>query len=233
MNTLGATPILFLKNPPKSFLDIGLGFAAGVMLAASFTSLILPGFKIGGAIPVFTGIALGAILISFTDRLLPHLHPIIGREGLKSSKLRAIWLLVIAVTIHNLPEGLAVGVGFGSGDLLLGVSIMLAIGIQNIPEGLSVGFDLLSSRSYSRIKAYTASIASGFVEPPLALIGAYTVSISSQLLPYAMGFAAGAMLFVVSDEVIPETHRLGHERKASYGLIAGLLLMLALDTLIK
>jgi len=233
LNTLGATPILFLRNPPRVYLDVGLGFAAGVMLAASFTSLILPGMEMGGALPVLMGIALGALTITSVDRILPHAHPIKGREGFPSSRLRAVWLFVIAITIHNLPEGLAVGVGFGSGNLLLAIGLMMAIALQNLPEGLSVGFSLLSTGGYSRLRAYLISVASGFVEPPLALLGAWAVTMARQLLPYAMGFAAGAMIFVVSDEVIPETHRLGHERRASYGLVAGLMVMLMLDLLLK
>ncbi len=231
LNTAGAVPILFLKSPPRVYLDVGLGFAAGVMLAASFTSLIIPGIELGGAFPVLVGIALGSITITLLDRLLPHIHAIKGREG-PGLRLRAIWLFVLAVTIHNLPEGLAVGVGFGSGNLVLAIGLMLAIAFQNIPEGLSVGFSLLSTESYNRTRAFLVSVASGLVEPPLALIGAWTVSVAHQLLPYAMGFAAGAMIFVVSDEVIPETHRLGHERRASYGLLAGLIIMLALDVLL-
>lgn len=232
LNMLGALPVLFLKNPPRVFLDVGLGFAAGVMLAASFTSLILPGIEMGGVLPVLLGLAVGASSITLADRLIPHTHPVKGREGPLSRRLRAVWLFAIAVTIHNLPEGLAVGVGFGSGDLLLGFGLMMAIALQNIPEGLAVGFSFISSGGYGRFKSYLTSTASGFVEAPLALLGAWVVGVAHGALPYAMGFAAGAMIFVVSDEVIPETHRLGHERRASYGLVAGLITMLALDVLL-
>jgi ZIP family zinc transporter len=130
------------------------------------------------------------------------------------------------------PEGLAVGVGFASGDLRTAEVLMLAIGLQNVPEGLSAGFSLLATRGYSRRFAYFASVASGFVEPPLALLGAVAVSMTGSMLPYAMGLAAGAMLFVISDEIIPETHRKGRERVASYGLIAGLAVILALDLML-
>lgn len=229
LNMLGATPILFFKKVSEKLLDVGLGFAAGVMLAASFTSLILPGLERGGLLPVMIGIALGALFVTLADRLIPHLHFIIGAEGPKTKKLKSIWLFIIAITIHNAPEGLAVGVGFGSGDIISALILMLAIGLQNIPEGLSVGFSLLSSKNYTRLKAYLIAIASGFIEAPLAFLGAGTVSIISQILPYSMGFAGGAMIFVISDEIIPETHRLGHERLASYGLIIGVIIMLLLD----
>ncbi len=233
LNLLGAVPVLFLRNPPETFLNVGLGFAAGVMLAASFTSLIIPGFEMGGAVPVLTGIALGATMVTVMDRIIPHFHPIRGEEGLQIARLRAIWLFVIAITIHNMPEGLAVGVGYGSGNILLGFGLMMAIALQNIPEGLSVGFGLLSAGNYTRSRAFIISALSGLVEAPLALLGAWAVTVVSSLLPYAMGFAAGAMIFVVSDEIIPETHRIGHERLPSYGLITGLIVMLALDLILS
>lgn len=232
LNLAGATPVLFIKKLPGRLLDVGLGFAAGVMMAASFTSLIIPGFARGGVLPVLTGVALGAVALTLGDRAIPHLHFVLGREGPRGERLTGIWLFILAITIHNMPEGLAVGVGFGTGDIASAITLMLAIGFQNIPEGLSVGFSLLSVGSYSRKFAYLAAVASGFVEPPLSFLGAWAVTQASSLLPYAMGFAAGAMLFVISDEIIPETHRLGHERRASYGLMAGLIIMLALDALL-
>lgn len=231
-NLAGATPVLLLERVPEEALNVGLGFSAGIMLGASFTSLIVPGIRIGGAAPVLLGIVLGAIIVTLADGLLPHMHFIMGREGASSNVIRGIWLFVMAITIHNMPEGLAVGVGFASGDVEAATLLMLAIGLQNIPEGLSVGFSLLATRSYSRRYAYSASALSGFIEPPLALLGAFAASLMHSMLPYAMGFAAGAMLFVISDEIIPETHRRGHERAASYGLIAGLVIILALDLML-
>lgn len=231
-NLAGATPVLLLRQIPEKILNICLGFSAGIMLGASFTSLIVPGTKIGGAAPVLLGIVLGAIIVTLADRLLPHMHLIIGHEGASSSMIRGIWLFVMAITIHNMPEGLAVGVGFASGNVDAAIVLMLAIGLQNVPEGLSVGFSLLATRRYSRRFAYFASVVSGFVEPPLALLGAFAVSLTHSLLPYAMGFAAGAMVFVISDEIIPETHRVGRERMASYGLITGLVVILALDLML-
>ena len=231
-NLVGATPVLLFKQVPERMLNTFLGFAAGIMLGASFTSLIIPATKIGGVAPVLLGIVLGAVIVTLADQLLPHMHLVIGKEGTSSSVVRGIWLFVIAITIHNMPEGLAVGVGFASGDISAALALMLAIGLQNIPEGLSVGFSLLATRSYSRRYAFFASVSSGFVEPPLALLGALTVFAVHSILPYAMGFAAGAMLFVISDEIVPETHRKGHERMASYGLIAGLVVILALDLIL-
>ncbi|MCD6592190.1 MAG: ZIP family metal transporter [Thaumarchaeota archaeon] len=232
LNVLGALPILVLRGAESRLPDLGLGFAAGVMLAASFTSLIIPGIRLGGVFPVLIGIGLGAILVSLMDRLIPHMHAIIGVEGI-SSRLRAIWLFILAITIHNVPEGLAVGVGLGSGDLASGIALMIAIALQNIPEGLSVGLSLIATGSYSRGKAYLASSLSGLVELPLALIGGLTVASTHKLIPYAMGFAAGAMIFVVSDEIIPEVHRLGREKSVTYSLIIGLLVMLLLDSLLS
>ncbi|MFH0847887.1 MAG: ZIP family metal transporter [archaeon] len=231
-NMAGATPILLLKQVPEKMLNTCLGFSAGIMLGASFTSLIVPGTRIGGAVPVLVGIVLGAIMVTLADRLLPHMHLTIEHDGPNSSIIRGAWLFVIAITIHNMPEGLAVGVGFGSGNLEAAILLMLAIGLQNVPEGLSVGFSLLATRNYSRRSAYLISVMSGFVEPPLALLGALAVSIAHSILPCAMGFAAGAMLFVISDEIIPETHRKGHKRVASYGLIAGLITILSLDLML-
>ena len=232
LNGLGATPILVLKKLPKRALDIGLGFAAGVMLAASFTSLIMPAIETSGIMPVIIGIIIGSIAVSLADKVVPHLHAIIGFEGTPTTRLQAIWLFTIAITLHNMPEGLAVGVGFGSGNISKAISLMLAIGFQNIPEGLSIGFSILSLKNTSRYKAFLIAFLSGVVELPLSILGSLGVTYARGILPYAMGFAGGAMIFVVSDEVIPETHRMGHERLASYGLIIGLIIMLSLDLML-
>lgn len=229
LNAVGSTPILVLKQPSRRVLDAGLGFAAGVMIAASFTSLLLPAIETGGLIPALAGFLAGAALASLADKLVPHAHQVIGFEGVSPGRLRAVTLFALAVALHNMPEGLAVGVGFGSGDIGRALALTLAIGLQNLPEGLSVGFALLSAGAESRRKAYVVAVLSGAVEAPLALVGAYAVALARWLLPAAMGFAAGTMVFVVSDEVIPETHRVGHERLASYGVIAGVIVMVALD----
>ncbi len=199
MNTFGALFVLFWRKPSERFLDTALGFAAGVMLTASFTSLILPGIEQGGFLP---------------------------------TRLRAVWLFIIAITIHNAPEGLAVGVGFGSGNLDNALKLMLAIGIQNIPEGLSVSVSALSAGMGAHFYACFVGIRAGLIEIPLALLGAWAVHIAKPILPYAMGFAAGAMLYVISDEIVPETHRKGHERWATFGTILGVLVMLYLDVML-
>lgn len=230
LNAIGVTPVLVFSRISQKLQNAGLSFGAGVMLAAAFTSLIMPSFETYGPVPVLIGIALGAFILGFADRLLPQMHFIIGREGLKTQRIRGIWLFVIAITLHNIPEGLAVGVGLGSGNLLAGLSLMIAIGLQNIPEGLAVGFSLLSTGLYTRRQSYAAGVVSGLVEPPMAFLGALAVNLSHAALPYAMGFAGGAMIFVISDEIIPETHKLGRERISSFALIIGLLAMLALDS---
>ncbi|MCS7253569.1 MAG: ZIP family metal transporter [Armatimonadota bacterium] len=229
LNTLGALGVLIWSKPSERFLDAALGFAAGVMLTASFTSLILPAIRVGGFALTFLGIALGAIAIDLVDHLIPHTHALLGYEGLASSRLKAVWLFIIAITIHNMPEGLAVGVGFGSGDLPNALKLLMAIGLQNIPEGLAVSVSALSAGMGARFYASFVGIRSGLVEIPLALIGAWAVNMAQSVMPCAMGFAAGAMLYVISDEIVPETHRKGHERWATFGTILGVLVMLLFD----
>jgi len=231
LNSLGAAPVLFMRKISQRLLDVGLGFAAGVMLGASFTSLIVPGIEYGGVFQVSVGIVSGALIVALTDKFVPHIHFLIGKEGV-SSRIKAVWLFLIAIMLHNIPEGLVVGIGFGSGDVSAAYALMWAIGLQNIPEGLSVGFSFLSTGKYSRVKSFTLSTLSGLVEVPLAVVGGLSVALFQNLVPYAMGFGAGAMIFVISDEIIPETHRIGHEKLASYGLILGLIVMLLLDTLL-
>ncbi len=229
LNTLGSLVVLFLRNITQKFLDASLGFAAGVMLAASFTSLILPGVEMGGVFPVLVGIILGALFLDFADHIIPHEHFIRGKEGIDVRRLKGVLLLIIAITIHNAPEGLAVGVGFGSGNLKEAITLMMAIGIQNIPEGMAVAFGAINAGYGKRLYAFYVGLRSGLVELPLAIIGASLVYFVKPLLPYAMGFAAGAMIYVISDEIVPETHRFGHERLATMGLMIGLVFMLFLD----
>lgn len=229
LNTVGALAVLVWRRPSERFLDAALGFAAGVMLTASFTSLILPGIEVGGIWPVIIGIILGVLALDRVDHLIPHLHPIKGPEGPPTTRLRAVWLLILAITLHNMPEGLAVGVGFGSGDLPNALKLMLAIGLQNIPEGLAVSVAALNVGLGAYFYASLTGVRAGLVEIPLALFGAWAVQVAQPLLPYAMGFAAGAMLYVISDEIIPETHRKGHERLATFGTMLGALVMLYLD----
>ncbi|MFO8037089.1 MAG: ZIP family metal transporter [Anaerolineales bacterium] len=229
LNGIGALTVLVWQKPSQRFLDTSLGFAAGVMLAASFTSLILPGVEYGGIFPVLLGMVLGAVVLELGDRYIPHLHPGRGREGPEASRIRAVWLFILAITLHNMPEGLAVGVGFGSGNLSDAIPLMLAIGIQNIPEGLAVAVAALNAGMGTYFYAGLVGIRAGLVEIPLTLFGVWAVSVARPLLPYAMGFAAGAMLYVISDEIIPETHGTGHEKLATMGTMLGVIVMLYLD----
>ena len=229
MNTFGALLVLVVKEVSQKFLDCSLGFAAGVMIAASFTSLILPGVEMGGIIPVVIGIALGVAFLDLTDHFIPHMHVVRGMEGPHSDRIKAVWLLIIAITLHNMPEGLAVGVGFGSGNLKEAFVLMMAIGFQNIPEGLAVAISAISIGKGKRWYASIVGVRSGLVEIPLAVLGAWAVTAMKPVLPDAMGFAAGAMLYVVSDEIVPESHRQGHERLATFGTMIGIIVMLYLD----
>jgi ZIP family zinc transporter len=232
MNTAGALTVLVWRRPSEKFLDAALGFAAGVMLTASFTSLILPGIEIGGIMPVIVGMALGAISLDLIDHYLPHIHTLKGIGEQQSKRVRGVWLFILAITLHNMPEGLAVGVAFGSGDTNNAIKLMLAIGIQNIPEGLAVSVATLSAGMGAAFYASFVGVRAGLVEIPLAVFGAWSIQFAEPLLPYAMGFAAGAMLYVVSDEIVPETHRRGHERLATAGIIIGIIVMLYLDIML-
>ena len=244
LNLLGASLVLVWRDPSERALDGALGFAAGVMLAAAFTSLIIPGieqYSGGDPIPTLVGVALGALFLDQADRLVPHAHylltgsrrPDAADPGdavpVLDERLGAVVLFVLAITLHNMPEGLAVGVGFGSGNVAEAIALMIAIGIQNVPEGLAVSVAAINAGLDRRSYAVFAGIRSGVVEIPLAVLGAVAVSVVEPLLPYAMGFAAGAMLFVISDEIVPETHTRGYERIATMGTMAGVIVMLYLD----
>jgi ZIP family zinc transporter len=247
MTALGACFVLFVKSVNRKLLDTALGFAAGVMIAASFWSLLAPAiemsekFSIPSWIPPATGFILGAIFLRLIDMVLPHLHlqaPISEAEGIKTSFKRST-LLVLAVTLHNIPEGLAVGVSFGAygidpANVTLLSSVMLAvgIGIQNIPEGFAISMPL-RSEGLSKKKSFMVGQISGFVEPIFALIGALLVNIMEILLPYALGFAAGAMIFVTAEELIPESQRNENSDIATAGLIIGFTLMMILDVAFK
>ncbi|XDA96938.1 ZIP family metal transporter [Sulfitobacter sp. LCG007] len=237
MTAAGAIPVLFGKSASGAMRDLSLGFAAGVMLAASFFSLIIPALDAAteqygeGAIPAgiaVIGILAGMGAVALLNELLPHEHFEAGREGPAAIALRRIWLFVIAITIHNFPEGLAVGVGFGSQGVTGGMPLAIGIGLQNMPEGLAVAV-ALSGERYSRWRAWGIAALTGLVEPLGGLFGAAVVSISQDVLPWGLTFAAGAMLYVISHEIIPETHRSGHQKLATAGLAIGLVLMLFLD----
>jgi ZIP family zinc transporter len=223
----GALPVLFTKQVSDKLLDVMLGFSAGVMLAATSFSLIVPALGLSGPLVVVVGLVLGAVVLHLMDRFVPHLHPALGVEG-SSSQLSSVWLLVLAITIHNFPEGLAVGVSFGSGNVATGLVVATAIGLQNIPEGLAVALPLLRE-GYSQRRSFWIGLLTGLVEPLGGLLGVALVAIFHPILPWALAFAAGAMLFVVSDEMIPASHRKGFEREATFGLILGFVVMMLLD----
>lgn len=235
----GALPIYFKKDIDKSLLDLGMGFSAGVMLVASFVSLIMPGLEEAQNIftpptalfVVLMGILMGYLMIIFIHDYLPHEHIIkqsdMGHQNRYSKKI----LIVLAIALHNIPEGLAVGVGFGTGDDTGGLALALAISMQNMPEGLVVALALLSEGA-SKNKAVLMALASGLVEPFAALLGFLTTQTSALALPMALGFAGGAMLFVICQEMFPELFRQGHERRATLGVISGIVVMLSLDFLI-
>ncbi|MGQ9720923.1 MAG: ZIP family metal transporter [Candidatus Jordarchaeum sp.] len=226
----GCTPLLFIRTVSQRALDTMLGFAAGVMLSASFFSLILPAIDIGGIWMAIGGIVCGVVFIIVVDRLVPHLH---GLTKMKkpTPKLRRVWLLILAIAIHNFPEGLSVGVGFGAGEIGAGLALAIAIGLQNMPEGLAVALPLLRE-NYSKWRASGYATMTGLVEPVGGVIGVLVVSIAHQFLPFALAFAAGAMIWVVSDEMIPESHSKGFEREATIGVIIGFLVMMILDNIL-
>lgn len=234
---VGALPILAPVRISAQMQDVMLGFGAGVMLSASFLSLILPGLEAAeaqgagralAALIVVAGILLGAACLDVLNRVIPHEHFITGREGVDGTTLARIWLFVIAITLHNFPEGLAVGVGFGAGDVANGLSLAIGIALQNLPEGLAVALALLS-QNYSRGTAFAVALVTGLVEPVGGLFGAGVVAVARELLPWGMAFAGGAMVFVISSEIIPETHRRGFQNAPTFGLMVGLVVMLFLD----
>ena len=279
LNLLGASLVLVWRNPTEKWLDAALGFAAGVMLSASFTSLLLPGIEFAsaadyqalgvgrvelvGIVPVLIGFFLGTAVLDRGERWIRYVGPIIsnrlvdndfqtdggdnghqhdpGRlagtaradtDSGRNTRVMSVLLFTVAITLHNMPEGLAVGVGFGSGDIGNAVSLMLAIGIQNIPEGLAVSVAAINAGLGRRWYAAVAGIRAGLVEIPLAVFGAWAVTVAAPLLPYAMGFAAGGMLYVIGDEIVPETHSRGYERVATLGFMIGAALMLTLDVVL-
>jgi ZIP family zinc transporter len=238
---VGALPLILFRNGISARAeDIFLGFAAGVMLAASFFSLIIPGIdaaeaqghsESGAAALVVAALLLGALCLWWIHDRAPHEHFFGGPEGPAAAarRLQRVTLFVIAVTLHNVPEGLAVGVAFGGGVVADGLKVATGIGLQNMPEGLAVAASLAAGLGYSRWKAIGIALATGLVEPVAGLAGVAAVQLAAPLLPWGLGFAAGAMLFVVSREIIPETHRKGYENEATAGLMTGLAVMTFLD----
>lgn len=235
---LGALGIFFIRRLSPKLEDAMLSVAAGIMLSASFFSLILPGLesarqlgfdKVLSATVVIFGIVLGAVLVWTLHHFAPHEHFVLGRQGPDSGRLARVWLFVITITLHNVPEGMAVGVGFAGGNYANGMSLAFGIGIQNIPEGLAVAAALLSV-GYSRWTSFSISLATGLVEGLGGAFASISVLIAQPLMPWILGLAAGAMLYVISDEVIPETHSRGYQTLATFSLIFGFVVMMYLDS---
>ena len=234
---VGALPALFFKDISVRLFNSMLGAAAGVMLAATAFSLLVPGMEYGeliwpgkGLLIVSAGMLLGALFLHIADEKLPHLHfDAVADESLAS--LQKISLFIIAITIHNFPEGMSVGVSFGSGDMKNGLVLSIAIALQNLPEGLAVALPLVGL-GYNKWKAVAIATLTGLVEPVGGLLGITMVTIFSSVLPVAMGFAAGAMLFVISEEIIPETHSNGRSRIATFSLMVGFIIMMILDKML-
>lgn len=245
---MGSIPIFFTRNVSKKLLDMLLGIAAGVMLAATSFSLIIPAIDKGGggvkgATIALIGILCGGVFLDFIDKHFPDTNlltnAVDAEEGDENaimsvavntrSRLRKTWLFVLAITIHNFPEGLAVGVGFGDGDIVNGLSLAIGIGLQNLPEGLAVALPLIRE-NFSKKKAFLIALGSGLVEPIGGLLGVGLVQVARPVLPFALAFAAGAMLFVISHEIIPETQsNKGHSKLATHALLVGFVIMMFLD----
>jgi ZIP family zinc transporter len=234
---LGALPALFFKNISRNLFNSLLGAAAGVMLAATAFSLLVPGMVYGNAIwpgkgiyVVSLGMLIGAAFLHYADRQLPHVH-FDSISDVQLSSLKKVWLFIIAITIHNFPEGMSVGVSFGSGEMKNGVVLAIAIALQNIPEGLAVALPLVGL-GYNKWRAVGIATLTGLVEPVGGLLGITMVTVFQPILPIAMGFAAGAMLFVISEEIIPETHSDGRSRYATFALMVGFIIMMILDNML-
>ena len=231
---IGAILGFIFKKISHTFSDIVLSFAAGVMLAAAVIGLILPSLEYGGAagLPVtLLGILAGAVCLNLMDRLVPHLHRLSGveQEGHpeQSAKLNKVLLFVMAIAIHNLPEGIAAGVGFGTGNTGEALTIAVGIALQNIPEGMVIIGPMLAA-GMKPGRTFFAALLTGLVEVLGTLLGYFAVSLSAAVLPFALAFAGGTMLYVISDEMIPETHAHGGQSGATYALLAGFGLMLAM-----
>ena len=233
---VGSVIGFLFKGISHKFSDIVLSFAAGVMLAAAVLGLILPSLEYGGEwglLICILGIFAGALGLNLVDKLVPHLHRLMGSEieDHNNANLNKVLLFVMAIAIHNLPEGIAAGVGFGSGNTTQALIIAGGIALQNVPEGMVIIGPMLAA-GISKKKTFIAALITGLVEVVGTLIGYFAVSLASAILPFALAFAGGTMLYVISDEMIPETHAHGGERGATYALLVGFCFMLAMDVLL-
>lgn len=233
---IGAIIGFIFKNITHRFADIVMSFAAGIMLAAAVIGLVLPSVELGGKwglLYAIIGIFAGAFCLNLMDKLIPHLHRLAGvdTESHNNANINKVLLFVLAIAIHNLPEGIAAGVGFGTGDNGQALLIASGIALQNIPEGMVIIAPMLAAGISPR-KTMVCAIATGVVEVVGTLIGYLAVNIATVILPIALSFAGGTMLYVVSDEMLNETHGHGHERAATYSMIVGFCVMLVLDVLL-
>jgi ZIP family zinc transporter len=235
---LGVFPVLLGNKISPKMQDIFLGFSAGIMLSASFFSLLNPAIDMASAIfskhlaisVVSLGMILGVLIFLFVDRFIPENYFIRIYENSNGKVLKKMWLFIIAITIHNFPEGMSSSLGFLTGDLGRGISLATGIGIQNIPEGLAVALALLVN-NFSKKDIFIITLLTGVVEPIGGIVAVILFSLSHYILPIGLAFAAGAMLFVVSKEMIPQTHKKGYETQATVGLITGFTLMMILDNI--
>ena len=235
---IGAVIGCLFKNISHKFSDIILSFAAGVMLAASVIGLILPSLEYGGKYSIIVtiiGIFCGALCVNIIDKVVPHLHKLTGvdyeNHPEKQSELNKALLFVIAIGIHNLPEGIAAGVGFGNEDVSQALTVALGIALQNIPEGMVIIAPMVGL-GISKGRTFLIAVMTGLVEVVGTLVGYFAVTVSTAILPFALAFAGGTMLYVISDEMVIETHSHGSERGATYSLIVGFCLMLVFDVLL-
>ena len=233
---IGALIGFIFKNLSHKFSDIVLSFAAGVMLSAAVIGLILPSLDYGGdwgLVITIIGVMAGAVCLNLVDKMVPHLHKLMGteQEAHQNANLSKVLLFVFAIAIHNLPEGIAAGVGFGSGNDTQAMIIAGGIALQNIPEGMVIIAPMLAA-GVSKKKTLVIAFITGLVEVVGTLIGYFAVSVATVILPFALAFAGGTMLYVISDEMIPETHAHGEQRGATYALLIGFCLMLAMDVLL-
>ena len=231
----GALLGFLFKRIPHKYNDLILGFAAGVMLAAAAIGLIIPSIEYGGEHAVLVtvaGIICGAMFLDLIDRIVPHLHNMVGvdteNHGPNTQQISKLMLFVIAIAIHNLPEGIAAGVSFGTGNISDALTVAGGIALQNIPEGMIIIAPMLAM-GISKKRTFLIALSTGLIEVFGTLFGYFAVTISSFILPFALAFAGGTMLYVISDEMIPETHSHGYERGATYALIIGFSVMLLLD----